>query len=121
MLYPLPARALAGLAALATLSAGAQTAGAPVAETLAPQSVAVGRYQSAFEGYQAYSDDKVLSWKESNDTVGKIGGWRVYAREAQGAQPAPAKAPAGASVPTGAAPAAAAPAAVDPHAGHPKR
>ena len=116
MLYPLPARALVGLAALAALSAGAQTAGAPVAQTPAPQSVAVGRYQSAFEGYQAYSDDKVLSWKESNDTVGKIGGWRVYAREAQGAQPAPAKEPAGAS------PAAAAgPAAADPHAGHGKR
>ena len=33
MLYPLPARALAGLVALAALSAGAQTAGAPVAQT----------------------------------------------------------------------------------------
>lgn len=115
MLYPLPARALAGLAALAALSAGAQTAVAPVAQTPAPQSAAVGRYQSAFEGYQAYSDDKVLSWKESNDTVGKIGGWRVYAREAQGTQPAPAKDPAGATPPAGV------PAAADPHAGHPKR
>ena len=115
MLYPLPARALAGLAVLAALNVGAQTAGAPVAETPAPQSVAAGRYQSAFEGYRAYSDDKVLSWRESNDTVGKVGGWRVYAREAQGAQPAAAKEAAG-----GGAPARAAPAAADPRAGHGK-
>ncbi len=103
MSNPLPARALAGLVALAALSAGAQTPAAP------------GPYQSAFEGYQAYSDDKVRPWKESNDTVGQIGGWRVYAREAQGGPPAPVSGPAGASPP-----AAAGPAAANPHAGHGK-
>lgn len=107
MLYSLPSRALAGFAALAAVGAGAQTAGAP----LAPAG-----YQSAFEGYQAYGDEKLQPWKESNDTVGKIGGWRAYAREAQGAQPAPAKDPAGAGAPAGAVPAAA-----DPHAGPGKR
>lgn len=115
MLYPLPARALAVLAALAALGAGAQTPVAPVAGTPALLSAA-GPYQSAFDGYQTYSDDKVLSWKEANDTVGKIGGWRVYAREAQGALPAPAKEPAARSAPAGAAPAG-----PDPHAGHGKR
>ena len=116
MLYSLPARALAALAALAASGVGAQTAGAPVAGTPAPQSVAAVRYQSAFEGYQSYGDDKLLPWKETNDTVGKIGGWRVYAKEAQGAQPAAAKDPAGGSAAAGAAPAG-----VDPHAGHGRR
>lgn len=108
MLYPLPARALASFAAFAAFGAGAQTAGVPLAPA---------RYQSAFEGYQAYSDDKLLPWKESNDTVGKIGGWRVYAREAQGAQAAPATEAGSATSP----PAAGVPAAADPHAGHGKR
>lgn len=109
MLSPLPARALAaGFAALAALNAAAQTAAA------APS--APGRYQSAFEGYQPYGDDKLLSWKESNDTVGRIGGWRVYAREAQGAQPSPANGPAGATRPADAVVPVA-----DPHAGHGKR
>lgn len=116
MLYPLPARALAGLTAfgaLAALSVGAQTARPNAAETPAPHSSATVSYQSAFDGYQSYSDDKVLSWKESNDTVGKVGGWRVYAREAQGAQPAAAKNPASGGAAPGVAPAAA-----DPHGGH---
>lgn len=106
MLYSLPARALVGFATLAALNVAAQSAGTPLAPA---------RYQSAFEGYQAYSDEKLQPWKEANDTVGKIGGWRAYAKEAQGAQPAAAKAPAGS------APAGPAPAGTDPHAGHGKR
>lgn len=31
-----------------------------------------------------------IGWREANDTVARIGGWRTYAREAQQAQPAPA-------------------------------
>ena len=108
MLYPLPARALAGLAALAALNVAAQT---PVA---APPALAP--YQSAFEGYQRYGDDKLLPWKESNDTVGRVGGWRVYAREAQGAQALPADGPAGVATPADAVVPAA-----DPHSGHGKR
>lgn len=96
MSYPLPARALAGFAALAALGVGAQTAGTPLAP--AP-------YQSAFEAYQAYGDDKLLPWKEANDTVGRIGGWRAYAREAQGTQPDAAKQAPGAGPAPGAAPA----------------
>ena len=38
-------------------------------------------YHSAFKGYQALREPKRAPWKEANDTVGRIGGWRVYARE----------------------------------------
>lgn len=80
------ARWLAISSSLLTLAAIAQIpptppragASAPVARTQA----APGEYRSAFEGYQPYSDEKMVSWKEANDTVGKIGGWRAYAKEA---------------------------------------
>ncbi|MBA3772767.1 MAG: hypothetical protein H0X13_09870 [Ramlibacter sp.] len=41
-----------------------------------------GAYRSALEGYQSYSEDKMVPWRETNDTVGKVGGWRAYAKEA---------------------------------------
>ena len=44
-------------------------------------------YRSAFEDYQPYTDEKIVNWKESNDTTARIGGWREYAKEAT---PAPA-------------------------------
>lgn len=40
-------------------------------------------YQSPLANYRAFSDAKVSSWKEANDNVGRIGGWRAYAKEAQ--------------------------------------
>lgn len=39
-------------------------------------------YVSAFRNYQPYADQAVQPWREANDRVGQIGGWRVYAREA---------------------------------------
>lgn len=39
-------------------------------------------YRSAFQGYRPHADTEVGSWVEANDTVGRIGGWRVYAKEA---------------------------------------
>ena len=39
-------------------------------------------FRSAFEGYQPYTEQKMAPWKEANDNVGQIGGWREYAREA---------------------------------------
>ena len=39
-------------------------------------------YQSVIGTYQSYQDQPVSSWREINDEVGKIGGWRAYAREA---------------------------------------
>lgn len=95
------------LACLAAWLAWA-VAGTALAQTPAPAPVTPTSYgfQSALEGYQPYTDEKIQSWKEANDAVGKIGGWRVYAKEAQQVQQAPA-APGAASQP-------------DPHAGHGK-
>lgn len=39
-------------------------------------------YFSVFTRYQSYRDQPLLSWQETNDNVGKIGGWRFYARDA---------------------------------------
>lgn len=40
-------------------------------------------YRSAFRAYRSEGVDSVLPWRAVNDEVGKIGGWRVYAGEAQ--------------------------------------
>ena len=66
-------------------------------------------WQSAFDGYQPFSDEKPVPWAQANETVRQVGGWRAYAREA--AQPASAAA----SVPQP--PRAGAP---GPHGGHHK-
>lgn len=43
-------------------------------------------YRSPFAAYQADKIEEPRSWREVNDRVGSIGGWRVYAREAQAPQ-----------------------------------
>ncbi len=94
-----PAFLLAGLA----VTAAAQTT-PPATAAAMPQD----GWRSAFEGYRPFNDAPVASWRQSNDTVGRVGGWRAYAREAAqpasplpaspvpatGAAPAPGKAPA---------------------------
>jgi hypothetical protein len=40
-------------------------------------------YRSAFDGYRGFTDEKSVPWREANETVGRIGGWRAYAKEAQ--------------------------------------
>lgn len=51
------------------------------------------RYQSAFDGYRRLQDTQPGDWRAANETVGRIGGWRVYAREAEppGAPATPAE------------------------------
>lgn len=44
-------------------------------------------HDSPFAGYRAAGEDGVGSWREVNEAVNRIGGWRAYAREAS--QPAP--------------------------------
>jgi hypothetical protein len=62
-----------------------QAAGAgPTTPAKAPGTRAA-TYRSAFEGYRGFGDEKPVPWREANDVVGRIGGWRAYAREAQGA------------------------------------
>jgi hypothetical protein len=85
-------------AALCTsaFAAQAQGAGAPTAAPAtrsdplgAKASVPALSYRSSFSRYRGLSDDKPLSWREANDAVARIGGWRVYAREAQQPEDSP--------------------------------
>ena len=55
--------------------------------------VPVAKYQSAFSSYRNFRDEKLNDWAAANDTVGQIGGWRVYAREAQAKEPPATAAP----------------------------
>jgi len=75
------------------LPARSQSTGAP--PSVAPpsasgQNVADARtttapliYRSPFTAYQVDKIQEPGSWREINDRVGSVGGWRVYAREAQ--------------------------------------
>lgn len=58
-------------------------------------------YTSPLAAYQAYANQPVEPWREANDRVGRIGGWRSYAKEIQTGEPAKDT-----------------PAASDPHTGH---
>ena len=80
----------------------AEKASAPNAAAVAPKPASISpapsaaaassagglSYRSAFEGYRPLNDQPVLPWRESNDVVGRIGGWQSYAREGQGGAPA---------------------------------
>jgi hypothetical protein len=103
MFKPLPAHGLvlafAVSSALATAQTPAPAASAPAAPVAASPSPV---YQSALDGYKPYTDEATANWKEANDTTARIGGWRVYAKEASqpkatdaaaksSAPPAPAK------------------------------
>jgi hypothetical protein len=83
----------------------------------AKATVPAATYASPLSGYRRLGDDKRVSWKDANETVNRIGGWRAYAREAQreAQQPdAAGSAPAAGAVPAPAAGAAPA------HGGHKK-
>lgn len=56
--------------------------------------VPAATYASALAGYRRLGDDKRIPWKDANDTVNRIGGWRAYARESQPPAPAASAAPA---------------------------
>ena len=99
MFQPMPARWLAILPALLALNVPAQTATPPAAPSNAQAQAAPTPYRSALEGYQPYSEEKPVPWKQANETVGKVGGWRAYAKEAAEGQAADGKA-----APTGVAP-----------------
>lgn len=38
-------------------------------------------YQSQLEKYQRYTESKIETWRQSNQTVEQIGGWKAYAHE----------------------------------------
>ena len=78
MFKNLPAIWLVPIFSLSGIAAAQSPAPASEAAKASPLS-----YRSAFEGYKPYTDDKLLNWKEVNDTTGRIGGWRAYAKEAR--------------------------------------
>ena len=53
-------------------------------------------YRSVLGAYRPAGDVKVGSWKDANETVARIGGWRVYAREASQPESASGTNPGGA-------------------------
>lgn len=64
-------------------------------DPLDPQArVPAAAHPSPLASYRRLGDDKPVSWKEANERVNRIGGWRAYAREAQQPDPA-ASAPGG--------------------------
>ena len=47
-------------------------------------------HRSVFSSYRPLGDSPLRDWKEVNQEVNRIGGWRAYTREAQQALRAPA-------------------------------
>jgi hypothetical protein len=85
--YRLPWLLLVALIALVVNGALAQSgSSAPAARRPDPLDanapVPAVTYQSSFRAYRSFGDERVGDWQAANDTVGRIGGWRVYAREA---------------------------------------
>jgi hypothetical protein len=72
-------------------SAYAATAATPASTPTTANIPAANRpavhYRSAFEGYRAFDDPRPLAWRDANDMVGRIGGWKAYARESAGQGP----------------------------------
>lgn len=67
---------------------GAWAQSVPDATAAAPANAASApAYRSAFSGYRAWAEPTPIPWPEANDIVGRVGGWRSYAREAQGLPP----------------------------------
>jgi hypothetical protein len=76
------------VAALGAVSQSA-TCNANPADPLDPRSkVPALVYASSLAHYRPYREAKPLDWRDANDTVNRIGGWRAYAREARQADPA---------------------------------
>ena len=87
-----------GTLPMASPASSSRPASSGPADPLNPQAqVPPAVYISPLAGYRRLSEDKPVPWKEANETVNRIGGWRAYAREAQqpeAAAPArPASAP----------------------------
>ena len=83
---PRPTSLVAAAVALAAaLAAHAQSA-APAArpDPLDPKAgMATLSYESSFARYRRLGETQSVPWREANDAVARIGGWRAYAREAQ--------------------------------------
>jgi hypothetical protein len=80
------------------LAAAAPTQAQPKPATPDPldpkAAVPPAQHRSAMGTYRPSADTPVGSWKEANERVNRIGGWRAYAREAAQPASAPVSAPA---------------------------
>lgn len=83
---------LSAALAAAALTAAAQTARPDPLDARAV--VPPATYRSALAGYRsaASTPAPAIGWKQANDEVTRIGGWRAYAREAAASEPAAAPA-----------------------------
>ncbi|MBC7709446.1 MAG: hypothetical protein H7203_05265 [Rhizobacter sp.] len=82
-----------------------------VAGSMATPTDAPLAFESTLSRYKSMTDQKLGSWREANDTVMKVGGWRSYLKESQ--------APDATTTPAQTPPLTPAiPAAPNPHAGH---
>lgn len=52
-----------------------------LAQAQFPSNASSRQAESASWVYRIFQDEPVADWRSLNDTVGRIGGWRVYARE----------------------------------------
>jgi hypothetical protein len=78
---------IAGFGACVALPAHTAPAAAPAREAVADPldakaAVPPVRHRSALRGYRSAHEVPATPWREANDTVGRVGGWRAYAREA---------------------------------------
>lgn len=64
----------------ATPPTGATTASAMPNAVGTPAAL---RFESVLSRYKPMTDQKLGSWREANDTVTRIGGWRAYLKESQ--------------------------------------
>lgn len=71
---------------LTVWASGMVMTGVAHAQTTAPPA-------SAFDSYKPYTDEPIGNWKSANDTTARIGGWREYARQAQGLEAKPENMP----------------------------
>ncbi len=83
------------------------------ATPIAPSTTSL-RFDSVISRYKPMTDQKLGSWREANDTVSRIGGWRAYLKESQASDavtPVVAEVPAATVAPV-------TPTTANPHAGH---
>jgi hypothetical protein len=79
--------AIRWLAAIAFTLIATHTSFAQTKEAAKITSAPLLGFDSAFKGYQPLRDEKMVEWKASNEVVTRIGGWREYAKQTQGAVP----------------------------------
>ena len=107
-------------AALLPLLAAASLDAAATPDPLDPKAaVPTLSYASSLAAYKRFADAKAVSWREANELVTRIGGWRTYAREASQPDAPPVPPPAAPTAAPAAKPAAARPTPAG-HSGHAK-